>query len=70
VDWTDGLNLSKKKFFFWEGGGTGRPCRIAGQEIARLKVGLDGPDAKKKYFWERGGTVVPLGTGRPCRIAG
>ena len=69
--WTgpmDGI-WAKKIFFFWEGGGTGRPCRIAGQEIAHLKVGPDGPDAKKKKFWERGGTVMPLGTGRQTCLA-
>jgi len=27
--------------------GMGRPCRIAGQEIVRLKVGSDGLDVKK-----------------------
>jgi len=47
VDQTDEPNLSKKKKI-WEAGGTSRPCRIAGQEIARLKVGPDGSDAKKK----------------------
>ena len=59
VDQTDEPNLSKKKKI-WEAGGTSRPCRIAGQEIARLKVGPDGSDAKKKFLGKRRhGQTVP-----------